>query len=209
MAGSADTIMNNVIHDIDYAGVDAAPIRIGGYGDTITHNTIYNAGRSGLLFSGAHDQITYNTVYHYGLQTTDLGGFYEAGYNGQNTVIAYNRFYDSHGGGFHNAGIMLDNGASNFIIDHNIVWDVDSAMRMNLAQVNIQIYNNTLSGLNFSFDKDGGTDDWSTTKIENNITTMKVQFGNNPILLDNLSNHGMFVDAATGNFTCCWPAVPP
>ncbi|HZK80996.1 MAG TPA: right-handed parallel beta-helix repeat-containing protein [Humisphaera sp.] len=201
MAGSADTVINNVIHDIDYSGVDAAGIRIGGYGDTITHNTIYNAGRSGLLFSGAYAKITYNTVYHYGLQTTDLGGFYESGYNGQNTVIEYNRFYDSHGGGFGNVGIMLDNGASNFIIDHNIVWDVDSAMRMNLAQVNIQIYNNTLSGTNFSFDKDGGMDDWSTTKIENNIATMKVQFGNNPTLLDNLSNHGMFVNAATGNFT--------
>ncbi|HWE02748.1 MAG TPA: right-handed parallel beta-helix repeat-containing protein [Tepidisphaeraceae bacterium] len=201
VAGTNVTVQNNLIHDVDYSGVDAAPVRIGGYGDTITHNTAYNAGRSGLLFSGAHDTITYNTIYHYGLQTADLGGFYESGYDGQGTVIAYNRIYGAHSGGFGDVGIMLDNGGSNFTVDHNIIWDVDSAMRMNEVQSGNLIYDNTLSATKNGIDRGSGNDDWSTTVIENNIITAPVQFGPNVQESDNISNGGKFVDAAAGDFT--------
>ena len=53
VAGPGANISNNVIHDVDYAGVDAAAIRAGGYGTLVNHNTIYNAGRNAMLFSGA------------------------------------------------------------------------------------------------------------------------------------------------------------
>jgi hypothetical protein len=102
---------------------------------------------------------------------------------------------------------MLDNGGSNFIVHHNIVWDVDTAMRMNEFQTNNSIYNNTLSATKTGINRGSGNVDWSGTFLENNIITLPVQFGTNGVELDNISNSGQFVDAAHGNFTLL-PGAP-
>jgi len=207
ISGTGAVVNNNLIHDCDYAGVDAAPIRIGGYSETISKNTCYNTGRDGLLFSGYHDYILNNNVFNYGLQTTDLGGFYSAGHNGLNTVIAYNKFHDGITGGFGGAGIMFDNSSSGYIVHHNITWNVNAALKINYDTHNIQIYNNTFDATTYGILTDGLADDWTGTILENNIITHPIQFGNNVQLIDNISNHQQFVGAAHGDFTLL-PGAP-
>ncbi|HET6250979.1 MAG TPA: right-handed parallel beta-helix repeat-containing protein [Tepidisphaeraceae bacterium] len=208
------SVTNDVIHDTDYAGVDCAPIRVGGYGDSVVHNTCYNTGRDGILFSGNHDTITNNNVYDYGLQTTDLGGFYSAGYNGHGTVIAYNKFHDAilPTSTYGATGIMLDNASSGFIVERNIIWNVNAGFRVNGTPTdgpsNLQFYNNTVDATQYSMDKDGfQTDDWSTILFENNIFTHPIEFGLNVQLIDNISNHNDFTHAFVGDFSLA-PGAP-
>ena len=200
VAGPFDTVSNNLIHDVDYSGVDAAGIRVGAWYDTISHNTIYNSGRHGILFSGAKATITYNTISAYGLQTSDVGGFYSYGFNGQSTVIAFNRISAQHDANFGTVGIFIDGGGSGFLIHHNIVWNVDTALCLNGNLHNIQFYNNTLDAITWAIDKDGFVDDWTGVVLENNILTHPIQFGSNVQLIDNISNHMQFVNYAAGNF---------
>ncbi|HZK81398.1 MAG TPA: right-handed parallel beta-helix repeat-containing protein [Humisphaera sp.] len=199
--GNHVSVTNNLIHDVDYSAFDAAAIKIGGYEDSINYNTCYNCGRDGMLYTGNRDTITHNTVYDYGLQTTDLGGFYTSGYSGNGTVIAYNDFHDGYTGGYGGVGIMFDRSTNGFIVDHNIVYHVNSALRMNATTHNMKIYLNTLSG-NYSIDKDGLTDNWSGVVIEDNILPQKTYLSGaqNLTLSHNVTNNGKFADAAKGNF---------
>jgi Right handed beta helix region len=207
VSGTSVQVTNNSIHDTDYAGIDAASIRVGGYGDMIDHNTMYNTGRNAMLFSGSADRIVYNIAHDYGLQTTDCGAFYTYGYNGHGTVLAYNRFYNAVLGGFGGVGIFFDGASTNFIVHHNIIWNVNSAMRLNFDAKNLQIYNNTLDATTWGMDTNDPTSDWSGTIIENNIITHPVNFGVNAQTPNNISNHKMFVDYANANFSLI-PGAP-
>jgi hypothetical protein len=201
VTGSHVTVHDNLIHDVGYAGFDSAGIRIHGYGTAVTYNTVYNAGRDGILYQGNHATVTNNNVYDYGLQTTDLGGFYDSGYNGFTTVVAYNDFHDASTGGYGASGIMFDVSSSGFTIYRNIVWHVNSALRINGNTTSLLVYNNTLDAYTHSIYKDGNVDNWKGVVIENNIVTHSVQYGTNVQASHNISNNGKFVDAAHGNFT--------
>jgi hypothetical protein len=207
VSGTSVQVTNNSIHDTDYAGIDTASIRIGGYGDLIDHNTMYNTGRDAMLFSGNADRILNNVAHDYGLQTTDVGAFYTYGYNGHGTVLAYNRFYNCVVGGFGGVGIFFDGASTNFVVHHNIIWNVTSAMRLNFNAENLQIYNNTLDATTWGMDTNDPTANWSGTIIENNIITHPVNFGANAQTPNNISNHKMFVDYANANFTLV-PGAP-
>jgi hypothetical protein len=201
VTGVNDIVKNNVIHDIDYMGVDAAPVHLSGSNAVVTANTLYNAGRDGIFFAyGSNDTITHNLVHDYGLQDTDLGGFYCCGTNGHGTVIAYNEFYNGVTGGFGGSGIMLDNDSSNFIIHHNIVTNVNSALRINKTALNIQVYNNTLDATGWSLITISSLSDWTGTILDNNIFTKGVLFGRHSTHVNNTTNDGMFVDPAHQNF---------
>ena len=63
MQGTGNRVQNDIIHDTDYAGDDSAAIYVNGTGNLIDHNTIYNSGRSGILFSHSlQTQVTYNNI---------------------------------------------------------------------------------------------------------------------------------------------------
>jgi len=147
VAGSSNSVQNCVIHDVDYAGGDEAGIEVEGSRQQITGNTIYNAGRDGILATYAvASQILSNTIHDVGLQTTDLGGLYTWGTNGQGTVIANNTVYNIRTGGFGGSGVYLDNGCSNYIVHNNNIWNVDHPLKTNPPTYNNQIYSNTVSG---------------------------------------------------------------
>jgi len=174
--GANSVITNNVIHDVDYSASDTAAIRTSAYGIKITHNTIYNAGRSGILHTGAsHAQIMYNTIHDVSLQTTESGGTYTVNTNGGGTVIAYNRIYNIHAGGYGSTGLFLDNNSSGFVVDNNNVSNVDNALKLNFICRNDTIYNNTLYGTVFSVSTNH-KGDWSGTKIYNNIFNARAIF---------------------------------
>jgi hypothetical protein len=93
---------------------------------------------------------------------TDFGGIYAASTDGQGTRICYNRIHDTDGPsnglkqGNNSKGIYLDNGSSNYVVDHNVTWNVDRAVILNSraekpeANRNILVLNNTLAASDWS-----------------------------------------------------------
>jgi hypothetical protein len=152
MYGTDNTITNCRIHDADWSGTDCACINVSGQRQTISHNTLYDAGRSMLVHRNTFEaMIEYNDMFTFGMLTDDLGGTYTFGAGGQQTQIAYNWVHGSYPRTTGASGIYLDNGSNNYIIHHNVVWDIlrgqsSSPMGGNAPSSNELWANNTLWG---------------------------------------------------------------
>lgn len=175
LGGSNNVARNCIIHDFDTIGADEAGVTIMGSNDKVISNTIYNCGRSGIVmrFSPAAT-VMYNRISNGGLLTTDLGGIYTWGTDGQNSVIAYNLIYGFHSGGFGSSGIYLDNASNDYLVHHNVVWDTDNALKMNEPSDNNQIYNNTLVGTQLSLASDDASN-MAGSILMNNLFTAPTQ----------------------------------
>jgi PA14 domain/Periplasmic copper-binding protein (NosD) len=152
--GKNHTLTNNVIHDVDYGMTDAAAIFTGLYGSIssghlVEGNTLFNAGRSVLVHRSSSLKILHNHLYNGGLLTNDLGLTYTFQSDGGGTEIAYNLVHDNFASS-ESMGIYLDNGSRNYLVHHNIVWNVRNALNLNLPSINNKVYNNTLLGWNES-----------------------------------------------------------
>jgi len=199
LVGSGNVVSNNVIHDVDYSGGVGAGINTGGgcRGAEIVRNTIYDVGHRmidmGHLKGGL---IAYNDLSHGGLQVTDFGGVYAASTDGENTRICYNQIHDTdaESSGLarpnNSKGVYIDNGSSNYVIDHNVTWNVDRAVVLNsregTAETNRNnlILNNTLSGKAWSYG-------WKHcpspgTLVANNIFLAKAEPGVGATVSNNL-----------------------
>ena len=110
------------------------------------------------------------------LQATDGGGIYTVRSDGAGTEIAYNRIYNVVSGGYGAAGIYLDDDSSNYTVDHNLVWNVNAAMKINFSSQNERIYNNTFDALTYGIEINQ-TSDWSGSTIANNVFFKPAQFG--------------------------------
>jgi parallel beta-helix repeat protein len=158
LGGSNNTVRNCSVSNADYAGADEAGITTSGANEQVLFNTVYNCGRNGIdiRYSPAAS-ILNNRIYNVGLLTTDMGGIYTFNTDGQETVIANNLISDIHAGGFGGAGIHLDNGSSSYIVHNNVVWNADTALKMNPPSQNNVIVNNTFIGTLASIDGNGST----------------------------------------------------
>src|SRR5207237_255308 len=164
--------------------------------------TIYNTGREGIKISQAPAvKVTYNVVHDAMLQTTDGGGIYTFGTNGQGAEIAYNRVSNVKSGGWGAVGIMLDNNSTNYVIHHNLVWNTNHALKMNYAAKNNKVYNNTLAGLTSSIDTSANAN-FGGSVFRNNIFTKQVKFGGGATWSNNINpgTDARFVNPAGGNF---------
>jgi hypothetical protein len=213
-SGANVHITNNIIHDVDYVAADAAGIRVYGDGSTIDHNTIYNVARSGILHQAADLLITYNLIHDAGLQTTEAGGIYTVNTDGGGTEISYNQIYNMHSSGFGHTGLFLDNNSNNYVVDHNSVWNVDHALKLNFTCRNDNIFNNTLNGTQTSVltNKQG---DWNGTKITKNIFSQRTVFNRGATISNNATvatpglGAGSFTSGADGSAAASNPTVPP
>ena len=201
LVGSGNIVSNNVIHDVDYSGGVGAGINTGGgcRGAVIVRNTIYDVGHRmidmGHLKNGL---IAYNDLSHGGLQVTDFGGVYAASTDGENTRICYNQIHDTDAASSglarpnNSKGIYIDNGSSNYVIDHNVTWNVDRAVVLNSREGTTEtnrnnlILNNTLSGKTWSYG-------WKhcpspETLVANNIFLAKAEPGVGAAVSHNLFN---------------------
>jgi parallel beta-helix repeat protein len=201
LGGSGSRAENNVIHDVAYNGGDHAAIRTTGSGHVVVYNTIYNTGRSGIKISNTtHVRVMYNDIHDVMLQTQDGGGIYTFGINGQ-SEIAYNKVHHIHGGGHGATALMLDNGSSGYVIHHNLVYDVDYAMKMNTVSRNNKVYNNTLVATARS--QSGSKQrDYSGSEFKNNIFTAPLDLNSTAKQSSNLyaGTDPRFVNPGAGNY---------
>jgi len=198
--GTGNTVDNCLVHDIDWISTDAAPIHTSGSGHIITNNTIYNAGRSGIVHRKSKGlEIAHNHIFDCGLLTTDLGATYCYQTDGENTEIHHNWVHDIVTLA-HTAGIYLDNGSSNFLVHHNVVWNTDDlGIQTNLDAHNHQIYNNTIWNCSQATGGSGGNNIMENQTVYNNLSDSGAWFGTD--IRQNLAHTDPgFVDAGNGDF---------
>lgn len=170
-------VENCLIHDFAWVCSDAAGVHTSGRNHKITHNSIYNGARSGLVHRKSMGlEIAYNNIYDCGLMCTDLGATYCYNTDGAGTVIHHNWVHDVVTEA-HTAGIYIDNGSSNFIVHHNVVWNTDDlGIQTNLDATNHEIYNNTLWNCAEAMGGGGGTV-FKNQKVYNNLSNANKWFG--------------------------------
>ncbi|MEK4351462.1 right-handed parallel beta-helix repeat-containing protein [Paenibacillus sp. FSL R5-0475] len=142
--GTNNNIINSYIHDGGYVPNWEGLVNLQGANSLISHNTVSDAGRVTVYFSGGMtaNQIQFNNIYNAGWLTTDLGMVYGPNTDGQNTEIHHNFIHDNKAAAA-NSGIYLDNYTNNFILHHNVVWN-NEGIRLNTPSNYNLVYNNTV-----------------------------------------------------------------
>ena len=201
LGGSNNAVVNCTISDTDYAGGNEAAVSTLGAAERVSQNTITDCGRDGISIYNSQANVDHNMVSSVGLLTTDLGGIYSFQTNGMGSRISYNLISNIHTGGFGGTGIHLDDDSKNYVVDHNVVWNVDFAMKMNPISTNIQVYNNTLIGSTRSIDSNGEMQMPGCT-FANNILGGRATIGPGATETDDLADTSAiaFVNAAAGDF---------
>jgi Right handed beta helix region len=223
IVGTNHKVTNCIIHNVSYSlassgihihsrgGSRLGLVGFPNSGHEISYNTLYNSALSMLSQNYAQGlKIVHNHMYNAGLQGGDLGFIYTWGTDGGGTEIAYNLLHDaitnpSGSGKFAppgwGIGIYLDNGSSNFLIHHNVVWNTPGpGIFINDPSTNVQVYNNTL---------------WNNSQISGRLAIEKSGSFTNIKTYNNLTNKGFvgtdlqnnletsnpfFLNAAQGNF---------
>ena len=181
LLGESNSVVNCLIHDCNYMATDCGLVRAMGTNHLISHCTLYNTGRSGIVNRYLRkSRIEFNHIYDVGLLSSDLGATYCYQTDGEGTVIAYNWVHDNHAET--GVGIYIDNMSPNHVIHHNIVWNTrDSGIRLNTPTANCLVYNNTCFNNGDSIGYWGPNDnsDWQGSRIFNNIFLSRVSLGTN------------------------------
>jgi hypothetical protein len=155
VGGLNNKVLNNIIHDIAYMGVDGGGVSAGQNsiildvakhvrGAEIANNTIYNASRALLQLRGLYAGYVHHNHLWYGmLNTFDYGAIYALnhdhwgtgartnGLGGGFTRISRNRIHSTPPqGGKDGIGIYLDNDSYDYVVDHNVAWGSTASIMM-------------------------------------------------------------------------------
>jgi hypothetical protein len=134
LMGTDNAVTNSLIHDVDWLGDYSAGVVPITAGNTISHDTIYNAGRSAITFgpTGRLD-IGYNNLFNSSLLSADDAAIYaccfpqatgtrihdnwaHAELSPQGRLPRSNTCHCPWG------GIYIDNGLGGIETDHNVIW---------------------------------------------------------------------------------------
>lgn len=164
---SGDYIENNNIHDFNRAQVTFnGGISVDGVGITVSHNKVYDAPHTGIVYSLADSVIQYNEVFDVGRNFGDIGAVYTGqDWASRGNTIRYNYIHDvnSSVGGSGSHGLYLDDQTSEFWVYGNVFNHISSnAIFCNLGRDNI-IENNMIlnSGVAFC----GQTDESKASQL--------------------------------------------
>jgi hypothetical protein len=198
LGGSHNTIHNCVVRNVNYNGDYSAAVALTGDYNTIERSTLTRSGRMLVLSEGTHDTIRYNDLSVGNLLTADSGLVYTVGFDGKGTKIIYNWLHGDNKQAALLFGIHLDDGSSNYIIHHNIIWNTDDGIHLGgheKPSTGHRIYNNTIWGNKYGGIAASGSspltdvwvynnlsDDssWPGTDRQNNFTTATPRFVDAP-----------------------------
>jgi hypothetical protein len=200
--GSGNTVNNCLIYDCNWSATDCALIAMSYSDHAITRNTMYNCGRTGIVHRIAEScEIGYNDLWQFCRQKGDAGATYCWQTDGGGTVIHHNWVHDPATplyGTWHNDGIYLDDGSTNFVIHHNVVWNCDYNIRLGHIHpsFNQEVYNNTLVGSGMA---EHGSNTFNNIRVYNNLVhgnLVGTDFQSNI----EISDGSMFVDPDQHNY---------
>jgi hypothetical protein len=131
LEGAGNTLVNNLIQNVDYIGDDASGIALDGNDNTILNNTIHDVGRQGIGIQGVVNQdIDHNNLFNAMLLSRDGGEIYACCNQAASGIrIHHNWLHDTkslvegEGDSYALSGIGLDNGSGGFDVDQNVLWN--------------------------------------------------------------------------------------
>ncbi len=144
LSGSTNSSIENcLVHDANWAGSISPAINTVGTNHTISQNTIFRCGRSGIrVYNTKASQFLKNHIYDYGKIAYDLGAIKGGHPDYQETVFAYNYYHSPDPDGHTAGGIYLDQYSGNALIHHNTSYNV-KGVNLNGYAYNDRVYNNT------------------------------------------------------------------
>ncbi|MFH1435689.1 MAG: right-handed parallel beta-helix repeat-containing protein [Pseudomonadota bacterium] len=174
--GESNTVEGCHIYDLGWSGTDCAAITMGGRGHSVRRNHLHRTGRSVLLHRTTQASIIeHNEIHDGGLMMLDLGATYTYQTDGEGTEIVHNLIYDIPGEGAlwwrngAHTGIYLDEGSSNFVVHHNVIYNVGTGVYTNMPAVNHQIVNNTIWACEFAMSASVGSGGITNQRVFNNL----------------------------------------
>lgn len=213
VSGKGNVIENCLIHDFNTLGCYDGPVILrNGERTVLRMNTIYNAGRDGIMLFHKDSEVAYNDVSRTNLIAHDCGPIYTLG-GPYNSEIHHNWFHDIGGRGklYKGTGIYLDNSSVGFSVHHNVVWNTSwSSIHININGKDLEIYNNTFwngsevmgwwrpkAGEAFNLKEDAHLTNvrvWNNLSDDDNWDPQAILEGN--LTLD----HDPFLDSRAGDF---------
>lgn len=143
LEGEDNRLVNNDLHDADYAGGWVSAVNLAGIGHIVSRNTIARAGRDIVNMRQIKAGILeYNDMSRAGELCEDLGTLYAYSSDGAGTEIRFNRIHDSEIAN----GIYLDNNSLNFVVHHNVIYNLKarSGLKNNAVSTFNLFFNNTV-----------------------------------------------------------------
>ena len=184
--GRGSRVTNNIIHDVDYSGGDAAAIRALTSSLQLDHNTIYYAGRDGILHSGTGNKIIANTISYVGSADHRGGRNLHRSSERRRNRNRLQQDLRLPERGYGQTGLFFDNSSPNYNVHNNVVSDVDTALKMNGDSSYMNVWNNTLNGSWYAVfgDYRGG---WYGTKFISNVFLRTATLGSGAYSSNNTS----------------------
>lgn len=190
--GQDHQVINNVIHDFNYAPCDQGVIAMNPkpLRTLVKNNTVFNVGRD-VIDRGYSSKIVYNDFYNTGLLTRDTGVVHSIS-DGFGTEIAYNLLHDNKAE-YLGIGVYIDstwkgNISQNYSIHHNLIWNTNYAGTLTKGNYGSEenhysIYNNNIWKAPRSIDAgspegggyQGGNTQVFDMKVFNNLTSKSIE----------------------------------
>ena len=143
LQGVSNALVNCFIHDTDTLGSYACCVNMGGSRHLVSHNTLRDSGRDCLQYAGSGHLIQFNDISRAGRICHDTGALYQAGCDGGE--ICYNWVHNVDTG--MGNGIYLDNYMENYLVHHNVIWDISgNAIQLNHPGNFNMFFHNTVFG---------------------------------------------------------------
>lgn len=210
LEGSRNRLVNCLISEAGYAGLNSECVGVFGTEQLVSHNTIHSGGRSAVGFGATRSKVAFNDVSRAGLLTWDVGLLTTGNRDAEGSEICHNWFHDNLSGGLAR-GIFLSTGTHNLLVHHNAVWNCwEGGFHGEPPMEYVQLINNTFYSTPGSYDA-GGIDISSFTFVDDqvgcfvvkNILTDDIRtLGHDVTCLDNLlpGADPEFVDPGRADF---------
>ncbi|CRK80257.1 right-handed parallel beta-helix repeat-containing protein [Neobacillus massiliamazoniensis] len=192
-SGHDNNAINNYVHDVDFNHNYADGIRIFGYNQLISNNTISNCARAGIGGTFTSSVIQYNDINNCMKLSSDGGAVYlvDSDYGG--SEIHNNIVHDiASPGGLGGSGIYTDNSTHNLAIYNNIVYNcAGTSAALENGPNEYQLWeNNTIKGNVTEYTNPGPLDyvDSTGTKVINEIAGGTEATNSTEVTSKNLAN---------------------
>ena len=125
LGGVHNNVINNLIQDVAYGGLQAMGVRIRGGWNLASHNTIHDVGKNGIgsVTNGLyHCVIEYNSIANTSRMANDMGAIYIGGLATENTEFHHNIAHDPSPTAAYTSGFYFDGDTNGLIVYRNIIY---------------------------------------------------------------------------------------
>ena len=168
LEGAGNRLINCLVTEAGYAGLNSECVGIFGAGQLVSHNTIHGGGRSVVGFGATRSKVAFNDISRAGLLTWDVGLLTTGNTDAEGSEIDHNWLHDNLSGGLAR-GIFLSTGTHNLLIHHNVVWNCwEGGFHAEPPMEYVQLISNTFYSTPGSYDA-GGIDISSFTFVDDQV----------------------------------------